>query len=62
MPPPFVYHPELFPELAKNNPQPSNFEIPKKKSKLNRSPNKLKAKVVEVPSRVEVKTMSPDLA
>lgn len=29
-PPPFVYHPELYPELAKNNPEPSNYEIKKK--------------------------------
>ena len=46
MPPPFVYHPQLYPELAKNNPQPTNFEIPKKKSKKVRNPNPLKAKVV----------------
>ena len=30
-PPPFVYHPELYPELAKNNPQPSNLPLPKLK-------------------------------
>ena len=26
-PPPFVYHPELFPDLSKNNPEPKNFEL-----------------------------------
>ena len=30
-PPPFVWHPELYPDLALNNPSPTNFEIPKKK-------------------------------
>jgi hypothetical protein len=24
-PPPYCYHPELFPELAKNNPKPTNY-------------------------------------
>ena len=28
VPPPFMYHPELFPELADNNPEPTNFSIP----------------------------------
>ena len=32
-PPPFVHHPELFPDLAHRNPEPTNFEIPKKKGK-----------------------------
>lgn len=26
-PPPFVFHPELFPDLSKNNPEPKNFEL-----------------------------------
>ena len=29
-PPPFVYHPELYPEFAQHNPSPTNFEIPKR--------------------------------
>eukprot|EP01017_Pseudomicrothorax_dubius_P019837 TRINITY_DN2187_c0_g2_i3.p1 TRINITY_DN2187_c0_g2~~TRINITY_DN2187_c0_g2_i3.p1 ORF type:complete len:121 (-),score=28.37 TRINITY_DN2187_c0_g2_i3:41-403(-) len=29
-PPPYCYHPELFPELAKNNPAPTNYPIYKK--------------------------------
>ena len=28
LPPPFAYHPELFPELAKNNPEPFNLKVP----------------------------------
>ena len=32
-PPPFVWHPDLFPQLAQNNPEPANFEIPRKQSK-----------------------------
>ena len=48
-PPPFVYHPELFPELAKNNPEPLNLTIPKAKPKHKRNPTVLKAKVVENP-------------
>ena len=28
-PPSFVYHPEIFPELAKYNPSPANLEIPR---------------------------------
>ena len=31
IPPPFVHHPELFPELAHRNPAPTNFVIPHKK-------------------------------
>jgi hypothetical protein len=28
-----VWHPELFPQLAQNNPEPYNFEITRKQSK-----------------------------
>ncbi|KRX05230.1 hypothetical protein PPERSA_06864 [Pseudocohnilembus persalinus] len=28
-PPPYCYHPELYPELAKNNPEPTNLRISK---------------------------------
>ena len=40
-PPPFAYHPELYPELAQANPEPTNFTIHKKVSKK-RSRNPLK--------------------
>jgi hypothetical protein len=45
-PPPFAYHPELYPELAMKNPEPTNFEIPKPKPKRQRNPSPLMAKVV----------------
>ena len=63
-PPPFVYHPELFPELAEQNPEPSNLEIPKRKgSKRVKNPQPLKAKVVEKghEQRIVIKTMTPEL-
>ena len=63
-PPPFVYHPELFPELALQNPAPTNFEIPKPKTnKKVRNPSPLKAKVVDAANvqRIEIKTMTPKL-
>ena len=54
-PPPFVYHPELFPELAKNNPTPSNLDVPKAQPKRQRNPKPLGAKKVESPrSRINV--------
>ena len=40
-PPPFVYHPELYPELAKNNPEPFEFEEKPKVSKRKRNPSVL---------------------
>lgn len=47
-PPPFVYHPELFPELAPNNPQPITLEIPRRGKKCHeRNPRPLGAKVAE---------------
>ena len=63
IPPPFLYHPELYPEMAKANPGPSNLEIPRPKSKKVRKPAKLLAKVVdpEKIERVEIKTMTPEL-
>ena len=63
-PPPFMYHPELFPELALNNPPPSNFEIPKAKGpKRVRTPSPLKAQLVEKPQRIDLKLsgMRPEL-
>ena len=63
-PPPFMYHPELFPDLAANNPAPSNLEIPSPKGPRRvRYPQPLKAKVVAAgkEKRVEIKTMSPEL-
>ena len=50
-PPPFVHHPELFPELADRNPEPTNFEIPRKKGKKR---NKLPLRATAVPAH-EVK-------
>ena len=49
-PPPFVYHPELYSELAAFNPTPTEFEIPKRKLKQVRTPNKLKLSIVDEPS------------
>ena len=41
-PPPFVYHPELYPTLAENNPSPIKFEIPRPgKKPRQRNPVKL---------------------
>lgn len=39
-PPPFVYHPEIFPELAPNNPKPVDLDMSylKRKDKNNRNP------------------------
>ena len=59
-----MYHPELFPELAANNPAPSNLEIPTPKGpKRVRKPQPLKAKVMAQgqEQRVEIKTMTPEL-
>ena len=63
-PPPFVFHPELYPELAQSNPEPTNFEIPKRKPKLGKkNPQVMKAKVVDEANvnRVEIKNMTPEL-
>ena len=63
-PPPFVYHPQLYPELAEHNPQPTNFEIPKSKGpKRVKNPQPLRAKSVapENVQRIEVKNMTPEL-
>uniref|UniRef100_A0A7S3IQ03 Uncharacterized protein n=1 Tax=Strombidium inclinatum TaxID=197538 RepID=A0A7S3IQ03_9SPIT len=49
-PPPFMYHPELYPELAKFNPEPSNFVVPVSKKAHVRNPVDLKASVVAQPS------------
>ena len=55
IPPPFVHHPELFPELAHRNPQPTNFKIPSKK-KGKRNPVALSATAVpkEEVKRIEM--------
>ncbi|TNV72932.1 hypothetical protein FGO68_gene9703 [Halteria grandinella] len=62
-PPPFVYHPELFPELAEHNPLPFNFAIPKNRYRRATNPSPLKARVVArgQEQRVEVTTMTPEL-
>ena len=49
-PPAFVYHPEMYPELAEMNPAPFNFVIPKAQKKRVRSPLKLSCSVVSAPS------------
>ena len=57
-----MYHPELMPELAKNNPQPSNFQTEKPVVfRRKRNPVVLKAKVVANAQRVEIKNMTPEL-
>ncbi|CAI2378847.1 unnamed protein product [Moneuplotes crassus] len=41
-PPPFVYHPELYPDLAKNNPEPYDLKVPEPKDKeIQKNPSKL---------------------
>ena len=35
-PPPFVYHPELFPTLSLNNPEPTSFELRKTNRNMRR--------------------------
>lgn len=35
-PPPFVYHPELFPNLSQNNPEPFNFKLRTKNRNMRR--------------------------
>ena len=50
-----MYHPELFPELALNNPQPTNFEIPKsKENRRKKNKSQLKASIKEVPERDDI--------
>lgn len=47
-PPLFMYHPELYPELAKNNPEPQNLYIPKfNKKKKQKFPAKLGVRKAE---------------
>ena len=48
---PMVFHPELYPEIAKFNPEPSNFEIPKKKSTRVRNPAVNNFSIVSAPVR-----------
>eukprot|EP00347_Sterkiella_histriomuscorum_P007682 403347978 len=62
-PPPFAYHPELYPELALKNPEPTNFKIPRCQPKKKRNPSTLHAKVVapENVQRIEIKNMSQQL-
>ena len=50
-PPAFVYHPEMYPELAEMNPQPVSFDIPKQQPKKQRNPRKLSCSHVAVPSQ-----------
>ena len=47
-PPPFVYHPELYPELAKNNPEPYTGKTWEPKPKqVNKNPEKLGYSVIK---------------
>ena len=50
-PGPFVYHPEVYPELAEHNVAPYNFEIPRSKKLRNRNPQTLSCSRVPNPSR-----------
>ena len=64
-PSPFVYHPELFEQLAEFNPEPTNFEIPKKKKKAqNGKKPKLGCSVMASPGQntyfVDVKKCIPE--
>jgi len=45
-PPPFVYHPELYPERALKNPEPVNFKVKSRKI-VHKKKTELKAKVVD---------------
>ena len=49
-PPAFVYHPEMYPELAEMNPIPFSFEIPKAKARRQRNPQTLSCSHVINPS------------
>lgn len=52
-PPPYCYHPELFPELAKNNPQP--FVVTKKQKEIEPKPTKEPSyKIVESLGAIEI--------
>ena len=46
-PPPFMYHPELYPELAKRNPQPYNLVLPKSKPPKKKNPSRLGLRLAE---------------
>jgi hypothetical protein len=48
-PAPFVFHPELFPDLAGYNPEPADFVIPRPRKKRITNPQKLSCSVVENP-------------
>jgi len=52
-PPPFVWHPDLFPKLSQNNPEPSNFEIPAP-SKSKKKKNKDRTMLSKEPSAFSV--------
>ena len=58
VPPPFVYHPELFPELAGNNPAPKNFTIPKKQPNAATSKNANTQRQHKLNSQKSAKTFS----
>lgn len=52
-PPPFMYHPELYPELAKNNPQPMHIPIPNFNSKRRvKNPEKLGVRLANEEEKV----------
>ena len=64
-PTPFVYHPELFETLAAFNPEPTKFEIPRKKNNVKGGKKpKLGASVMASPglntSFVEVRQCIPE--
>ena len=61
-PPPFVHHPELFPELSLKNPEPSNFELRTKNRNLRRK-QPIRASVVTTENqRVLIpKSMTPQV-
>ena len=56
-PPPFVYHPEIFPQLSQTNPEPANFVF--KAQKFNPPRDPIKAHVVESTAFKIPKSMTP---
>ena len=46
-PPPFFYHPELYPELAAQNPEPNILPLPKRRQKKIKNPSSAGFRVLE---------------